>query len=110
MNRLTNVVHESVWKASFEYNANGNNVAQASPLAETDSSGTITRYYVWAGFQLLAYIEADGTTRCYPELLNIDMHIYVQKLGLEGLIITAPFWSLLFGEYKKHVRNTFGLP
>ncbi len=35
------------------------------PLAETDSNGTITRYYIWAGFQLLAHIEADGTTRYY---------------------------------------------
>jgi len=33
MNRLTNVVHEGVLKASFEYDLNGNNVAQASPLA-----------------------------------------------------------------------------
>ncbi len=35
------------------------------PLAETDSSGIITRYYIWAGFKLLAHIEADGTTRYY---------------------------------------------
>ena len=35
------------------------------PLAETDASGNITRYYVWAGFQLLAHIEANGTVRYY---------------------------------------------
>jgi RHS repeat-associated protein len=30
------------------------------PLCETDSSGTVTRYYVWAGFRLLAHISVDG--------------------------------------------------
>ena len=35
------------------------------PLAETDASGTITRFYVWSGSQLLCHIEADGTTRYY---------------------------------------------
>ncbi|MFA7368593.1 MAG: RHS repeat-associated core domain-containing protein, partial [Kiritimatiellales bacterium] len=35
------------------------------PFCETDSSGTVTRYYVWAGFRLLAHIEADGTVRYY---------------------------------------------
>lgn len=35
------------------------------PLAETDSSGTVTRYYVWVGMRLLCHIEADGTTRYY---------------------------------------------
>ncbi len=35
------------------------------PLAETDASGNVTRYYVWAGFRLLAHIEADGTVRYY---------------------------------------------
>ena len=35
------------------------------PLAETDASGNITRYYIWAGFQLLAHIEANGTVRYY---------------------------------------------
>ncbi len=33
MNRLTNVVHEGVWEASFKYDANGSIVMQASPLA-----------------------------------------------------------------------------
>jgi RHS repeat-associated protein len=35
------------------------------PLAETDASGTISRYYVWSGMRLLCHIEADGTTRYY---------------------------------------------
>lgn len=35
------------------------------PLAETDASGNITRYYVWSGSRLLCHIEADGTTRYY---------------------------------------------
>jgi len=35
------------------------------PLAETDASGAVTRYYVWAGFRLLAHIEANGTVRYY---------------------------------------------
>ncbi len=35
------------------------------PLAETDDSGNIIRYYVWSGSQLLCHIEADGTTRYY---------------------------------------------
>ncbi len=38
MNRLMNVVHEGVWKASFKYDANGNNVTQASPLASSSFS------------------------------------------------------------------------
>jgi RHS repeat-associated protein len=37
------------------------------PLCETDSSGTVTRCYVWAGFRLLAHIEADGTVLCYHQ-------------------------------------------
>jgi RHS repeat-associated protein len=35
------------------------------PLAETDASGNITRYYVWSGSHLPCHIEADGTTRYY---------------------------------------------
>ncbi len=35
------------------------------PLAETDSSGIVTRYYVWSGASLICHIEADGTTRYY---------------------------------------------
>jgi len=35
------------------------------PLAETDSSGTVTRYYVWAGMRLLCHIEANGDVRYY---------------------------------------------
>ncbi len=35
------------------------------PLAETDSSGTVTRYYIWSGAQLLCHIEANGTIRYY---------------------------------------------
>jgi len=37
------------------------------PLAETDASGTVTRWYVWAGFRLLAHIEANGSIRCYHQ-------------------------------------------
>ncbi|MDK2858379.1 MAG: hypothetical protein PWQ89_1498 [Verrucomicrobiota bacterium] len=37
------------------------------PLAETDASGTVTRWYVWAGFRLLAHIESDGTIRYYHQ-------------------------------------------
>ncbi len=33
LNRLTNVVHEGTWKASFQYDFLGNNVEHASPLA-----------------------------------------------------------------------------
>ncbi|MBN2703824.1 MAG: SBBP repeat-containing protein, partial [Pontiellaceae bacterium] len=33
LNQLTNVLHEGVWKSSFSYDSNGNNVAQASPRA-----------------------------------------------------------------------------
>jgi len=32
------------------------------PLMETDTSGNPVRYYIWGGSQLLAIIEADGTT------------------------------------------------
>jgi RHS repeat-associated protein len=35
------------------------------PLAETDASGNITRYYVWSGSQLLCHIEANGDTYYY---------------------------------------------
>ncbi|MDF7826944.1 DUF6531 domain-containing protein [Pontiellaceae bacterium B12227] len=35
------------------------------PLAETDVSGTITRFYVWSGSQLLCHIEADGEVYYY---------------------------------------------
>ena len=35
------------------------------PLAETDASGNVTRYYVWSGAHLLCHIEANGTTRYY---------------------------------------------
>jgi RHS repeat-associated protein len=35
------------------------------PLAETDAFGNVTRYYVWAGFRLLAHIESNETVRYY---------------------------------------------
>lgn len=35
------------------------------PLAETDSSGAITRYYVWSGSMLLCHIEANGNAYYY---------------------------------------------
>ncbi|MCF7816573.1 MAG: DUF2380 domain-containing protein [Kiritimatiellales bacterium] len=35
------------------------------PLSETDASGTVTRYYVWAGSQLLCHIEANGDVFYY---------------------------------------------
>ncbi len=35
------------------------------PLAEMDSSGKITRYYIWNGSQLLAHIESNGEVRYY---------------------------------------------
>ncbi len=38
LNRLTNVTHETDWKASFKYDANGNMVTQASPLASSSFS------------------------------------------------------------------------
>ncbi len=36
-------------------------------LAETDSAGSVTKYYVWAGFRLLAHVEAGGTVRYYHQ-------------------------------------------
>ncbi|NLX26991.1 MAG: RHS repeat protein [Lentisphaerae bacterium] len=35
------------------------------PLAETDASGNVLRYYVWSGARLLCHIEANGTVRYY---------------------------------------------
>ena len=35
------------------------------PLAETDASGGILRYYVWSGSRLLCHIEANGDTYYY---------------------------------------------
>jgi len=35
------------------------------PLAETDSLGTVTRYYIWSGARLLCHIEANGDVRYY---------------------------------------------
>ncbi len=35
------------------------------PLAEADSAGNITRYYVWAGMRLLAHIEDNGNVFYY---------------------------------------------
>ncbi len=35
------------------------------PLAETDSAGTVTRYYVWAGMRLLCHIEINGNVFYY---------------------------------------------
>jgi len=35
------------------------------PLAETTSSGVVTRYYIWVGTRLLCHIEANGTVRYY---------------------------------------------
>ncbi len=82
-NRLKSVVGGSPYEnVEYLYDASGVRVARIEsgttnyfvvdyvdplkrPLAETDSSGTITRYYVWAGFQLLAHIEADGPVRYY---------------------------------------------
>ncbi|QBG48242.1 RHS repeat protein [Verrucomicrobia bacterium S94] len=37
------------------------------PLAETDSAGSVTRYYIWAGMRLLAHIEANGDAYCYHQ-------------------------------------------
>jgi RHS repeat-associated protein len=35
------------------------------PLVEMDTSGNVLRYYIWAGFRLLAHIEAGGMIRYY---------------------------------------------
>jgi RHS repeat-associated protein len=83
-NRLTSAVRSSLFDIRYLYDANGIRIGRVHnsvtnyfvvdyvdplkrPLCETDSSGNVTRYYIWAGFRLLAHLEADGTVRYYHQ-------------------------------------------
>ncbi len=67
------------------------------PLAETDSSGTVARYYVWSGSQLLCHIEADGTTRYY----HSDELGSTLALTKEDGVVTDEFAYMPYG-YARH--------
>ncbi len=85
------------------------------PLAETDAAGDITRTYIWAGFRLLAHIEADGTTRYYhsdelgstlaltDEAGTVTDHFayspYGQMLDHDGITDTPYQWLGGYGVY-----------
>ncbi len=85
------------------------------PLAETTAAGAVTRYYVWAGFRLLAQIETNGTTRYYhSDELGSTLALsdsagnvtdqfayspYGQVLGRSGTSSTPFLWLGGYGVY-----------
>ncbi len=71
------------------------------PLAETDASGTITRYYVWSGSQLLCHIEADGST-CYYHSDELGSTL---ALTDESGNVTDQFAYMPYG-YATHTGST----
>ena len=91
------------------------------PLAETDSTGNVTRYYVWAGFRLLAHIEANGTVQYYHgDELGSTLALtdgagavtdqfayspYGQLLSRTGTNSTAFLWLGGYGVYYDSAAN-----
>ena len=70
------------------------------PLAETDSSGTVTRYYVWSGSQLLCHIEANGDVFYY----HSDELGSTLALTDESGDVTDEFAYMPYG-YARHVPH-----
>ncbi len=78
------------------------------PLAETDASGAVTRYYVWAGFRLLAHIDTvagggdpGGTVRYYHQ----DELSSTLALTDETGTVTDEFAYMPYG-YATHTGST----
>jgi RHS repeat-associated protein len=67
------------------------------PLAETDVSGTVIRYYVWAGgFRLLAHIDADGAVRYYhSDELGSTLALSDSAGNVTDQFAYAPYGELL---------------
>ena len=71
------------------------------PLAETDASGTVTRYYVWAGMRLICHIDSDGTYRYYH---SNELGSTIALTDASGSV-TDQFAYMPYG-YAKHTGTT----
>lgn len=71
------------------------------PLAETDSNGTVIRFYVWAGMRLLCHVEANGDVFYY----HSDELGSTLALTDSGGTVTDQFAYMPYG-YANHTGST----
>ncbi len=70
------------------------------PLVEIDATGSLTRYYVWSGSQLLCHIEANGDVRYY----HTDELSSTLALTKEDGAVTDEFAYMPYG-YASHTPH-----